>query len=33
MNSISYPSEALKVIMNPLAQQTLQMAFATLDFI
>lgn len=33
MNSISYPSEALKVIMNPLAQQTLQMAFTTPDFI
>lgn len=32
MNGISYPSEALKVIMKPLAQQTLQMAFTTLDF-
>lgn len=31
MNSISYPSEALKVIMNPLTQQTLQKAFSALD--
>lgn len=27
MNSISYSSEALKVIMNPLTQQTLQKAY------
>lgn len=33
MNSISYPSEALKVIMNPLAQQPLQMVFTIPDFI
>lgn len=31
MNSISYPSEALKVITNPLTQQTLQKAFSALD--
>lgn len=33
MNSVSSPNEALKVIMNPLAPQTLQMVFTIPDFI